>query len=244
MQPSRHEELLAEKRKPPQTQDDCALKADHMGCCKLCPRPGSHSELVSQGQGGRRTAPTRLSCNRSKKQACLRKPSTHERKEREMTRLSTSRGETFLKSKLFWSKALMHKTRRDLTHRVTAVWASSSLTWTLYHRLPGLPPSCTPASLAVLNPPHMEQPRRLQTARSRHPPARPTVLKWSRITLQGDGQWLRCCVPNAGGPGSIPGQGTRFHMLHKDLSHMKILHATATTTAVDPATQVKTGRPS
>ncbi|XP_017908557.1 PREDICTED: uncharacterized protein LOC108636724 isoform X4 [Capra hircus] len=132
MQPSRHEELLAEKRKPPQTQDDCALKADHMGCCKLCPRPGSHSELVSQGQGGRRTAPTRLSCNRSKKQACLRKPSTHERKERE----------------------------------------------------------------------------------------------WSRITLQGDGQWLRCCVPNAGGPGSIPGQGTRFHMLHKDLSHMKILHAT------------------
>ena len=25
-------------------------------------------------------------------------------------------------------------------------------------------------------------------------------------------QWLRLCTPNAGGPGSIPGQGTRFHM--------------------------------
>ena len=45
-----------------------------MGCCELCPRPGSHSELVSQGQGGRRTALTRLSCNSSKKQACLRNP--------------------------------------------------------------------------------------------------------------------------------------------------------------------------
>ena len=26
-------------------------------------------------------------------------------------------------------------------------------------------------------------------------------------------QWLRLHVPNAGGPGSFPGQGTRFHML-------------------------------
>ena len=25
-------------------------------------------------------------------------------------------------------------------------------------------------------------------------------------------QWLRLCAPNAGGPGSIPGQGTRSHM--------------------------------
>ena len=25
-------------------------------------------------------------------------------------------------------------------------------------------------------------------------------------------QWLRLLTPNAGGPGSIPGQGTRFHM--------------------------------
>ncbi|TEA36710.1 hypothetical protein DBR06_SOUSAS310123, partial [Sousa chinensis] len=24
-------------------------------------------------------------------------------------------------------------------------------------------------------------------------------------------QWLRLHAPNAGGPGSIPGQGTRFH---------------------------------
>ena len=26
-------------------------------------------------------------------------------------------------------------------------------------------------------------------------------------------QWIRLCTPNTGGPGSIPGQGTRFHML-------------------------------
>ena len=26
-------------------------------------------------------------------------------------------------------------------------------------------------------------------------------------------QWLRLCPPNAGGPDSIPGQGTRSHML-------------------------------
>ena len=25
-------------------------------------------------------------------------------------------------------------------------------------------------------------------------------------------QWLRLCIPNAGGLGSIPGQGTRSHM--------------------------------
>ena len=25
-------------------------------------------------------------------------------------------------------------------------------------------------------------------------------------------QWLRLCAPNAGGPGSIPGQGTRSHV--------------------------------
>ena len=26
-------------------------------------------------------------------------------------------------------------------------------------------------------------------------------------------QWLRLCAPSAGGSGSIPSQGTRFHML-------------------------------
>ena len=25
-------------------------------------------------------------------------------------------------------------------------------------------------------------------------------------------QWIRLCAPSAGGPGSIPGQGTRSHM--------------------------------
>ena len=28
-------------------------------------------------------------------------------------------------------------------------------------------------------------------------------------------QWLRLCTPNAGGPGLIPGQGTRSHMLQR-----------------------------
>ena len=35
-------------------------------------------------------------------------------------------------------------------------------------------------------------------------------------------QWLRLCAPNAGGPGLIPGQGTRPHM-H---AATKSLHAT------------------
>ena len=33
-------------------------------------------------------------------------------------------------------------------------------------------------------------------------------------------QWLRLCAPNAGGPGLIPGQGTRPHM-----PQLKILSA-------------------
>ena len=40
-------------------------------------------------------------------------------------------------------------------------------------------------------------------------------------------QWIRLCTPSIGGPGSIPGQGTRFHMLQ-----LKILNvATKTHTA-------------
>ena len=35
-------------------------------------------------------------------------------------------------------------------------------------------------------------------------------------------QWIRLCTPSAGGPGSIPGQGTRSHM-H---AATKSLHAT------------------
>ena len=37
-------------------------------------------------------------------------------------------------------------------------------------------------------------------------------------------QWLRPCAPNAGEPGSIPGQGTRSHMLQ-----LKILYVAAKT---------------
>ncbi|TEA34982.1 hypothetical protein DBR06_SOUSAS9710054, partial [Sousa chinensis] len=31
-------------------------------------------------------------------------------------------------------------------------------------------------------------------------------------------QWLR--LPNAGGPGSVPGQGTRSHMLQLKIPHV------------------------
>ena len=37
-------------------------------------------------------------------------------------------------------------------------------------------------------------------------------------------QWLRLCTPSAGGPSSIPGQGTRSHM-----TQIKIPHAVAKT---------------
>ena len=44
-------------------------------------------------------------------------------------------------------------------------------------------------------------------------------------------QWLRLCAPNAGGPGSIPGQGTRAHMpqLRDCMPHVKVPHATTKT---------------
>ena len=47
-------------------------------------------------------------------------------------------------------------------------------------------------------------------------------------------QWLRFCASSGGGPGSIPGQGTRSHMLQLKkkkpcMLQLKILHATAKT---------------
>ena len=40
-------------------------------------------------------------------------------------------------------------------------------------------------------------------------------------------QWLRLCAPNAGGLGSIPGQGARSHMLQLRvcMPQLKTLHA-------------------
>ena len=37
-------------------------------------------------------------------------------------------------------------------------------------------------------------------------------------------QWPRFCIPKARGPGSIPGQGTRSHMLHLRLSTAKYIN--------------------
>ena len=35
-------------------------------------------------------------------------------------------------------------------------------------------------------------------------------------------QWLRLCTPNAGGLGSIPGQGTRSHMLQRRIRALQL----------------------
>ena len=40
---------------------------------------------------------------------------------------------------------------------------------------------------------------------------------WGFLTVQ----WLRFCAPNAGSPGSVPSQGTRFHMLQLRLGTAK-----------------------
>ena len=42
-------------------------------------------------------------------------------------------------------------------------------------------------------------------------------------------QWLRLPAPNAGGPGSIPGQGTRSHMLQLKTPHTAAKIPCATT---------------
>ncbi|TEA31331.1 hypothetical protein DBR06_SOUSAS710105, partial [Sousa chinensis] len=42
------------------------------------------------------------------------------------------------------------------------------------------------------------------------------------------GQWLKFHAPSVGGPGSIPGKGTRSHMqqLRVHMPQLKILHTT------------------
>ena len=45
-----------------------------------------------------------------------------------------------------------------------------------------------------------------------------------KLSIQRDSlvvQWLRLHAPNAGGPHSLPGQGTRSHMLHLRASTAK-----------------------
>ena len=46
-------------------------------------------------------------------------------------------------------------------------------------------------------------------------------------------QWIRLCAPNAGGPGSIPGQGTRSHMpqLRVGMSQLRSWRAATKETA-------------
>ena len=53
-----------------------------------------------------------------------------------------------------------------------------------------------------------------------------------KTTLRGNSlvvQWLRLQAPNAGGPGSIPGHGTRSHMLGVHRPQLKILHVATKT---------------
>ena len=56
-------------------------------------------------------------------------------------------------------------------------------------------------------------------------------FKYSLLGTSLVAQWLRLCAPNLGGPGSIPGQGTRSHMLQLRNQHaamkMEITCATA-----------------
>ena len=54
------------------------------------------------------------------------------------------------------------------------------------------------------------------------------LLHLRQITRDFPGaQWLRLCAPNTGGPGLIPGQGTRARMtqLRACMPQLKILHA-------------------
>ena len=55
-----------------------------------------------------------------------------------------------------------------------------------------------------------------------------SYLKSKDIGLSLAVQWLRLHAPNAGGPGSIPGGGTRSHMpqLRVPMQQLKIPHAT------------------
>ena len=46
-------------------------------------------------------------------------------------------------------------------------------------------------------------------------------------------QWLRLCIPDAAGQGSVPGQGTRAHMLQLRV-HMLQLKIPHTVTKIDP----------
>ena len=61
------------------------------------------------------------------------------------------------------------------------------------------------------------------TMHSMQPMDQEVILGTSLVT-----QWLRLRAPSAGGPGSIPGQGTRSHMLQLrvHMLQLKILHAT------------------
>ena len=60
-------------------------------------------------------------------------------------------------------------------------------------------------------------------------------------------QWLRLCIPNIGGPGLIPSQGTRFHMLQLKSLHVttkKILHAATKTSHCQIKVKKKKKQPS
>ena len=62
-------------------------------------------------------------------------------------------------------------------------------------------------------------------------------------TASGDslvGQWLRRRTPYAGGPGSIPGQGTRFHMLQLRIGMPKLKILGAATKIEGPSASTDT----
>ena len=57
------------------------------------------------------------------------------------------------------------------------------------------------------------------------------------------GQWLRLCAPKAAGPGSIPGQGTRSHMLQLRVRMPQLKISSAAATKIeDPVCRTHTWR--
>ena len=68
---------------------------------------------------------------------------------------------------------------------------------------------------------------------SHHSPWHPGKILLTLISLRTSAQtslvvqWLRLHTPKAGGPGSIPGQGTKFHMPQLSISQAttKTLHS-------------------
>ena len=71
------------------------------------------------------------------------------------------------------------------------------------------------------------------TLQSNYPPIKNKFKKMYGTSLMV--HWLRPHVPNAGGPGSIPDQGTRSHTLQRRVRMLQLKNLNAATKTEDPA---------